>query len=124
LVTPDEVPQPRRLAVRVRITDAAGRERFAWQGSSAEYSHSPEEVIRYLHTVFVPPPGTVIGMGTIPDCTGLDNDRWLLPGDAVEITFDALGTLRQQVPARLPRLERSRWPARPELAGSGNGDVV
>jgi 2-keto-4-pentenoate hydratase/2-oxohepta-3-ene-1,7-dioic acid hydratase in catechol pathway len=116
LVTPDEVPQPRRLAARVRIADAQGRERFVWQGSTAEYSHAPEAVIRYLHTVFVPPPGTVIGMGTVPDCTGLDNDRWLHPGDVVEITFDKLGTLRQRIPAQLPRLEKSRWPARPELA--------
>ncbi len=111
LVTADTIPEPRALTVRVKVSD-----RFKWRGSTSEYSHSPQQVIDFLHTVFIPPPGTVIGMGTIPDCTGLDNDLWLQPGDLVEITFDELGTLRQQIPAEIPMLGKSRWPARPELA--------
>jgi len=115
LVTADEVPEPRALAVDVRVTDAHRKQRFHWRGSTSEYSHTPQQIFEFLRTVFTPPPGTVIGMGTVPDCTGLDNDLWLHPGDAVQITFDRIGTLRQQLPSSLPPLETSRWPARPEL---------
>jgi 2-keto-4-pentenoate hydratase/2-oxohepta-3-ene-1,7-dioic acid hydratase in catechol pathway len=111
LATPDEVPDPRALRVQVRVGD-----RFTWRGHTSEYTHTPEQAVAFLHTVFTPPPGTVIGLGTVPGCTGMDNDQWLYPGDRVEITFDALGTLRQPIPTRLPRLERSRWKNRPELA--------
>lgn len=72
--------------------------------------------MEYLSTIFTPPPGTIIGMGTIPGCCGLDNNQWLLPGDQVEISIKGLGTLRQFVPNELPSLESSRWENRKELA--------
>ncbi len=110
LVTPDEVVDPLALGVRVRAGD-----RIRWSGSTSEYSRHPTEVVSYLRTVFTPAPGTVIGMGTIPGCTGLDNDEWLLPGDPVEIEFDVLGTLRQRISARVGPLEPSPWGEREEL---------
>jgi len=93
------------------------RDRLVWSGTTAEYSRHPTEVVSYLRTIFAPAPGTVIGMGTIPGCTGLDNDEWLLPGDAVEIEFEALGILRQRLPARIGPLEPSPWGEREELEG-------
>jgi 2-keto-4-pentenoate hydratase/2-oxohepta-3-ene-1,7-dioic acid hydratase in catechol pathway len=72
-------------------------------------------VLEYLKTIFTPLPGTVIGMGTIPDCTGLDNDLWIKPGENIEITFDKLGTLRQKTPKDLGKIEPSRWANREEL---------
>jgi hypothetical protein len=54
-------------------------------------------------------------MGTIPDCTGLDNDLWIKPGEKIEITFDKLGTLRQNTPEYLGKIEPSRWGNREEL---------
>ncbi len=110
LVTPDEIPDPLSLDVRVKIG-----ERFVWRGSTSEYSCHPEEVVRFVRSVFTPIPGTVIGMGTIPDCTGLDNDQWLCPGDSIEISFTQLGTLRQKIPAAPSDLEPSRWKDRPQL---------
>lgn len=110
LVTPDEVGDPLSIDVRVRI----GR-RIDWRGSTDEYKNHPDEVIAYLRTILTPLPGTVLGMGTIPDCTGLDNDEWLEPGDAIEIGFTGLGTLHQRVPSAPADLEKSRWRARPEL---------
>jgi len=110
LVTSDEIANPLDLKVTAKIG-----ERFVWHGSTSEYCAHPEEVIRYLRTIFIPLPGTVVGMGTIPDCTGLDNDEWLWPGDAVEISFTGLGTLHQQIPQAPKDLEPSRWKYRPEL---------
>ena len=78
LVTPDEIADPLSLKVKVCIGD-----RYVWQGNTAEYIAHPLKIAEYYETISPLQPGTVIGMGTIPDCTGLDNDLWLLPGEAV-----------------------------------------
>lgn len=110
IITPDEIGDPLALNVNVKIG-----ERYEWKGSTSEYSTHPEKALDYLKTVFTPLPGTVIGMGTIPDCTGLDNDLWLNPGEKIEIIFDKLGVLRQNTPAVLGKLKPSRWGNRKEL---------
>lgn len=110
LVTPDEVGNPLDLNVKVRIGG-----RYEWQGSTSEYSAPPEKMLEYLKTIFTPLPGSVIGMGTIPDCTGLDNDLWIVPGEKIEIAFDKLGILRQMTPDELGKIEPSRWGNREEL---------
>lgn len=118
LVTPDEVGDPRKLGVTVRVGD-----RFEWKGSTSEYSASPEDVIRQLRGTFTPVPGVVMGMGTVPGCCGLDNDLWPLPGEAIEITFDKLGTLRQKMPQRISVDTPSRWGERLELGPYLEQDV-
>jgi 2-keto-4-pentenoate hydratase/2-oxohepta-3-ene-1,7-dioic acid hydratase in catechol pathway len=110
IVTADEIGDPLALNVKVKIG-----ERFEWNGSTSEYSARPEKAVEYLKTIFKPSPGTVIGFGTIPDCTGLDNDLWINPGEKIEITFDKLGTLRQNTPEDLGKIEPSRWGNRAEL---------
>ncbi|MBG9795177.1 hypothetical protein ABD76_23025 [Paenibacillus dendritiformis] len=110
LVTPDEVGDPLSLAVTVRISN-----RWIWEGSTSEYSAHPQEVVDYIGSIFTPPPGTIVGMGTIPGCCGLDRDQWIRPGDRVSITFDKLGTLTQHVPSELSSLLPSRWGRREEL---------
>lgn len=109
LVTPDEAGDVMDLAVTVNIGD-----RICWRGTTAEYSATPSDVIKYLGKVFTLRPGTVIGMGTIPGCCGLDNDMWLRPGEKVTIEFDRLGRLEQSfgVPSAL---EPSRWRARRDI---------
>ncbi|MFA5321281.1 MAG: fumarylacetoacetate hydrolase family protein [Smithella sp.] len=110
IVTPDEIGDPLALNVKVRIG-----KRYEWKGSTAEYCARPEKAVEFLKTVFTPLPGTVIGLGTIPDCTGLDNDLWINPGEKIEITFDKLGILRQNTPEILGKIEPSRWRNRDEL---------
>jgi 2-keto-4-pentenoate hydratase/2-oxohepta-3-ene-1,7-dioic acid hydratase in catechol pathway len=110
IVTPDEIGDPLALNVKVKIG-----ERFEWKGSTSEYSARPEKTVEYLKTIFKPSPGTVIGLGTIPDCTGLDNDLWINPGEKIEITFEKLGILRQNTPENPGKLEPSRWGNREEL---------
>lgn len=110
IVTVDEIGDPLDLNVKVKIG-----ERYEWKGSTSEYSARPEKALEYLKTIFTPLPGTVIGLGTIPDCTGLDNDLWIKPGEKIEITFDKLGTLRQNTPEDLGKIEPSRWGNREEL---------
>jgi 2-keto-4-pentenoate hydratase/2-oxohepta-3-ene-1,7-dioic acid hydratase in catechol pathway len=109
IVTTDEVGDPLALNVKVNIGD-----RLEWKGSTSEYSARPEKALEYLKTVFEPLPGTVVGLGTIPGCTGLDNDLWINPGEKIEIMFDKLGILRQNTPPKVENLDKSRWENRKE----------
>lgn len=111
IVTPDEVGDPLALNVKVKIGN-----RMEWKGSTSEYSARPEQVTEYLKNVFTLLPGTVIGMGTIPGCTGLDNDLWINPGEKIEIIFDKLGILRQNIPEVLGKIDPSNWGKRKELS--------
>ncbi len=110
IVSRDEVSDPLDLQVTVNIGD-----RLYFQGNTSEYSRTPREVIYYLTRYQDIAPGTLIGMGTIPGCCGLDRDEWLLPGEHVQIGMDNLGILNQVITDDLPRLQPTRWPARPEL---------
>lgn len=116
LVTSDDVGDPLALGVTVEIRSAGERARavHTWTGSTSEYSMSPVEVLCHLAARQTIRAGTVVGMGTIPNCCGLDRDEWVLPGDEVAITFERLGTLHQKIgePTGTPR---SRWADRPDL---------
>jgi 2-keto-4-pentenoate hydratase/2-oxohepta-3-ene-1,7-dioic acid hydratase in catechol pathway len=110
LVTADEVGDPYALQVVVKVD---GRVRY--QGSTAEIDHKVEDVFAWLGFISSIRPGTVVGMGTIPDCTGLDHDDFIDPGAEIEITFDRLGTLRCRFAEPARQLLPSRWPLRPAL---------
>lgn len=107
LVTPDEVPDPLGLTVTVTFAD-----RPAWTGSTSEYILHPAELLARILRRRSLPAGTLIGMGTVPGCCGLDRDEWLEPGEAFTITFDGLGGLSQRfsTPSTMPS---SRWAPRP-----------
>jgi 2-keto-4-pentenoate hydratase/2-oxohepta-3-ene-1,7-dioic acid hydratase in catechol pathway len=92
LVTPDEVPDPLNLTVAVDITGRA-----PWRGTTADYSHHPREVLGQITTRRSLSAGTLVGMGAVPGCCGLDRDEWLNPGDDVTITIENLGTLHQHL---------------------------
>ena len=110
LVTADEVGDPYALKVEVKVD---GQVRY--QGSTTEIDHKAEEVFAWLGFISSIQPGTVMGMGTIPDCTGLDHDDFIDPGAAIEISFERLGTLRCRFAEPARKLLPSRWPVRPAL---------
>ena len=90
LVTPDEVPDEITLRARVK-----GEE---WSsGSSSEMHFSFSEIIEYISRDETLHPGDFIGSGTVPGGCGLEIDRWLQPGDIVELEADALGVLRNRI---------------------------
>lgn len=92
LVTPDEVPDPYNLAAEVRVNG----ERWT-QTSSAAMQFSFEEIIAYVSREETLHVGDFIGAGTLPGGCGLELDRWIAPGDTVELQVDGLGTLRNRV---------------------------
>ena len=68
-----------------------------YQGSTPEISHKAEDVFAWLEFIAPLKPGSVVGFGTIPDCTGCDHDDFIDPGAEIQITFERRGTLRHRI---------------------------
>ncbi|MBI4385838.1 MAG: fumarylacetoacetate hydrolase family protein [Elusimicrobia bacterium] len=99
LLTADEMPEPGNLALAVRVNGTAWSEgNFGARHWSFPLmlSHVSQE-----ETVY---PGDVLGSGTFYRGCGLDLDRWIEPGDVVEIEAEKLGVLRNRIGR--PRQER------------------
>src|SRR5215831_12483187 len=83
-------------------------------GNTRGMRHSLADVVAYASAGERLAAGTVIGLGTVPGCSGVEVGRWLSPGDVVELSAGPLGTLRNTVgdpePWRLPgAMTRARW---------------
>lgn len=110
LVTPDDAGDPYNLKVTVVVNG-----HVKYQGSTSEISHKAEDVFAWLGFMAPPKPGSVMGFGTIPDCTGLDHDDFIDPGAEIQVTFERLGTLRCRFAEPTGTLLPSRWPVRESL---------
>jgi len=110
LVTPDEVGDPYNLKVTVVVND-----QVKFQGSTSEISQKAEAVFAWLAFIAPLKPGTAMGFGTIPDCTGCDHDDFIDPGADIAISFERLGTLHCRFAEPAQKLLPSRWPLRPTL---------
>ena len=83
-------------------------------GNTQNMRHSVADVIAYASAGERLVAGTVIGLGTVPGCSGIETGRWLSPGNAVELSAGPLGRLRNTVgepePWRQPGpVARERW---------------
>lgn len=110
LVTLDEVGDPYALDVTVTVNGQA-----RYRGSTSEISHKVEDVFAWLGLICPLAPGSVMGLGTIPDCTGLDHDDFIDPGADIAVSFERLGTLHCRFAEPAYKLLPSRWPLRPAL---------
>jgi len=110
LVTPDEVGDPHNLKVTVVVNG-----QVKYQGSTSEISHKAEDVFAWLGFIAPLKPGSAMGFGTIPDCTGCDHDDFIDPGADIAISIERLGTLRCRFAEPAQKLLPSRWPLRPAL---------
>jgi 2-keto-4-pentenoate hydratase/2-oxohepta-3-ene-1,7-dioic acid hydratase in catechol pathway len=95
LVTPDEIPDPHKLGIRLRLNGQTMQE-----SSTSQLIFGVDELIAYLSQVFTLEPGDMIFTGTPP---GVGMARkppvWLKPGDTVEVEIDQLGMLQNHVAA-------------------------
>ena len=92
LVTPDEVPDPYNLEMIARVN---GEE---WSHSNSRYMHHTfEDIIAYISRDETLYPGEFLGSGTVPTGCGLEWDRWIKPGDLIELEVERLGVLRNCV---------------------------
>lgn len=88
LVTTDAI-DPTALTATTRVNGDVWAE-----GSTDGMYHSWGEIIEYVSAGSTVHPGDVIGSGTIEGGCGLELDRWLEPGDTIELEVDGIGTLR------------------------------
>lgn len=91
LVTADELDiADLRLTVRVNGE--------TWGGdTTAHMHHRVEDLIAYASQAQTLYPGEVLGSGTATGGSGVELDRWLAPGDLIEMEADGIGTLRNRV---------------------------
>jgi 2-keto-4-pentenoate hydratase/2-oxohepta-3-ene-1,7-dioic acid hydratase in catechol pathway len=93
LVTPDEVGDPHKLGIRLRLNGKTMQE-----STTSQLIFGVDETIAYLSQIFTLEPGDLIFTGTPP---GVGMARkppvWLQPGDVVEVEIDGLGILRNSV---------------------------
>jgi hypothetical protein len=92
LVTPDEVPDPHNLTMVSRVN---GEE---WsRGNSRQMGYRWEELLAFISRDETLYPGDFIGSGTMGNGCGLELNRWLRPGDVVELEVERLDVLRNRV---------------------------
>ena len=95
LVTPDELPDPGRLAIRTLVN---GEERQ--RSNTSDLIFDVPTLIAFLSASKTLPPGTVILTGT-PGGVGaaFDPPRFLQPGDIVTVELEGIGALTNPVVA-------------------------
>lgn len=63
------------------------------KGRSGTMTFPPDQVLAYISLSEEIRPGEVVGSGTVGEGCGLELDRWLSPGDVVELTVGGIGSL-------------------------------
>jgi 2-keto-4-pentenoate hydratase/2-oxohepta-3-ene-1,7-dioic acid hydratase in catechol pathway len=95
LVTADEIPDPHKLAIRLRLNGQTMQD-----SNTSTMIFSIGAVLAYLAQVFTLEPGDLIFTGT-PSGVGFTRKPpvYLKPGDVVEVEIERLGVLRNPVTA-------------------------
>jgi 2-keto-4-pentenoate hydratase/2-oxohepta-3-ene-1,7-dioic acid hydratase in catechol pathway len=91
LVTADEI-DPHDVDLSVCVNG----ERWGGDNTSVMH-HSFEEMIAYASQGLTLRPGELLGSGTATGGSGLELDRWLCPGDLIEMHADGVGILQNRV---------------------------
>jgi len=92
LVTADEIGDPYDLTMIARVN---GEE---WsRGNTSSIYWKFEQMIEFLSRDQTIHPGDVLGSGTVGTGCGLELDRWVKPGDVIELEIEKIGILRNRV---------------------------
>jgi len=92
LVTADELPDPYDLTMVARVN---GEE---WgRGSTRDMRWRFEDVIEHISRSETLYPGEVLGSGTVGNGCGLEQLRYLKPGDVIELEVEGIGILRSRI---------------------------
>ncbi len=92
LVTADEIPDPYNLRMTARVNGELWSE-----GNSGSLYWKFEQMLEFLTRDDTVLPGDVIGSGTVGTGCGLELDRWVQPGDVMELEIEGIGVLRNRV---------------------------
>ncbi len=92
LVTPDEIPDLNALTMVARVNGQA------WsKGRFGSIHWSFAQMIAHVSRGETLYPGDLFGSGTVGGGCGLELDRYLSPGDVVELEIEPIGVLRTRV---------------------------
>lgn len=92
MVTVDEIADPYSLEMTARVN---GEE---WsRGNSRDMHWKFEQMIEFLSQDDTIYPGDILGSGTVGTGCGLELDRWVQPGDVIELEIEKIGVLRNRV---------------------------
>ena len=91
IVTADELD-----GTNVQMTVRVNGETWG-KDSSASMHHTFADLIAYASQDQTIYPGELFGSGTAAGGSGLELDRWLRPGDIVELEVEGIGVLRNRV---------------------------
>jgi 2-keto-4-pentenoate hydratase/2-oxohepta-3-ene-1,7-dioic acid hydratase in catechol pathway len=92
IVTRDEIGDIAGRAASVRVNGET------WASSTtSNMMHSFEDMIAFVTVSETVHAGEFFGSGTIGGCCGLEMDRWIKPGDVVELEIEGLGVLRNRM---------------------------
>jgi 2-keto-4-pentenoate hydratase/2-oxohepta-3-ene-1,7-dioic acid hydratase in catechol pathway len=92
VLTADEMPDWQAATGRVRVDGEV------WcEGGTAGAAHDIGAMLAYASAGERLEPGDVISTGTMPGCCGLELDRWIHPGQTVELEIDRIGTLTNRI---------------------------
>ena len=92
MVTADEIDDPYSLEMTARVN---GEE---WsRGNSRDMYWKFEQMIEFLSQDDAIYPGDIVGSGTVGTGCGLELDRWVQPGDVIELEIEKIGVLRNRV---------------------------
>lgn len=95
LVTADEVADPQALGVSLKLNDETVQD-----SNTSDMIFSVREIVSYLSQFMKLVPGDIIATGTPSGVgMGMKPQRFLKPGDVMEVTVEGLGTQRQETVA-------------------------
>jgi 2-keto-4-pentenoate hydratase/2-oxohepta-3-ene-1,7-dioic acid hydratase in catechol pathway len=92
IVTRDELNDPYNLHMTAKVNGELWSE-----GNSNGMVHNFEQMIAHVSRDETLYAGEIFGSGTIGGGCGLEIDRWLRPGDTVELEVEGIGVLRNRV---------------------------
>lgn len=92
ILTADAVKDPRNLTMVARVNG----EQWS-KGNSGDCYWTFAQMIAHVSQDEMLYPGDIFGSGTVGGGCGMELDRWIQPGDVVELEIDQLGILRNPV---------------------------
>lgn len=92
VLTADALPDWTTATGRVRVDGEQ------WcEGTTANPQHTLGAMLAYASAGERLDAGDVISTGTMPGCCGLELDRWIQPGQTIELEIDGIGTLTNTI---------------------------
>ncbi|OHB55996.1 MAG: hypothetical protein A2Y07_06270 [Planctomycetes bacterium GWF2_50_10] len=94
IVTKDQIPDPAALNMHLTVNG-----KIRQQASAGQMIYSPADTVSFVSHIMTLEPGDIIATGT-PKGVAMATGQWLEPGDVIECTIDAIGTLRNTLGTR------------------------